>query len=151
MQNVPNVTKRADGKIPTTKVTNELADAVQSILPHINFGQPGPTNIGSGSTAGVIPVRVKKFGGTAGGATAGQYCSFTYDVYPWVTTWNPSSPTGDKIAAAVALTGKGNRVAPWTMDTDASVGEGFVDTDGTFILIRVDEHVADQIICTPPS
>jgi hypothetical protein len=54
MRAVPNVTKRDSGKIPSTAVTNELAEAVMSLLPQQDAGQHFPNVILSPPFMGVI-------------------------------------------------------------------------------------------------
>ncbi len=77
MDNVPNVSRREGGKIPTTAVTNELADAIQGMLPRILLGQPKPTPA-IAAVVGLFAVKVTKDGGSDG--TVSTAATWTYTV-----------------------------------------------------------------------
>jgi hypothetical protein len=45
MKNIPGVSERPTGKIPTTAVTNELARAIKGMLPILEMGQVFPPRV----------------------------------------------------------------------------------------------------------
>ena len=58
-QPIHNVRERDDGKIPTTRVTNELARAMQGMLPQMAEGQTFPPRVTG--TAAELPTPQYQF------------------------------------------------------------------------------------------